>query len=77
VWGRIVEYLRRYFEEFGTAEDCRLFVRANGGDIRCSSFTVDSASGTRGGGDGCPTLISKRCPAAPGPSEAAEGLGTT
>ncbi|WP_194906191.1 tyrosine-type recombinase/integrase [Catenulispora rubra] len=34
----LVAHLRRHVEQFGTAEDGRFFVRANGGDIRYGSF---------------------------------------
>ncbi|WP_194906193.1 tyrosine-type recombinase/integrase [Catenulispora rubra] len=35
---QLVAHLRNHIERFGTAEDGRLFVRANGGDIRYGSF---------------------------------------
>ena len=34
----LVEHLRHHIEQFGTAKDGRLFVRANGGDVRYSTF---------------------------------------
>ena len=36
----LVAHLRHHIEQFGTAEDGRIFVRANGGDIRYSTFAL-------------------------------------
>ena len=36
----LVAHLRHHIEQFGTAEDGRLFVRAGGGDVRYSTFAL-------------------------------------